>query len=93
MAVQRLWDNLGKTGSRALKGHRGKITAMAVSSNGRWLATASIDNTARLWDLTAATPETTAVVLLGHLGPVSAVAFSPDNRWLATGNFDSTVRI
>jgi WD40 repeat protein len=93
MAVQRLWDNVGKTCSHTLQGHRGKITSMTVSGNGRWLATASLDNTARLWDLTAAAPATTAVVLVGHLGRVSAVAFSPDNRWLATGSFDSTVRL
>ena len=93
LAAQRLWDTIGKSIGQTLRGHEGKITAMAVSSDGHWLATAAADNTARLWDLTATVPVNATMVLTGHLGRISAVAFSADNRWLATGSFDSTVRL
>jgi WD40 repeat protein len=34
---------------RVLRGHRGKITFLSVSPDGRWLATASADQTVRVW--------------------------------------------
>ena len=55
--------------------------------------TGSGDKTARLWDLKAEAPETTARVLKGHEGPVDAVAISPDGRWLVTGSWDKTARL
>jgi WD40 repeat protein len=49
-----------------------------------------LDNTARLWDLSAKDPAANPVVLRGHEGPVDAVAISLDNRWLVTGSWDNT---
>jgi WD40 repeat protein len=46
-----------------------------------------------MWDLLAANPETTEVVLRGHQATVISMAVSPDNRWLVTGSSDKTVRI
>ena len=60
---------------------------------GRWLVTGSGDKTARLWDLKAEHPETTARVLKGHEGSVHAVAISPEGRWLVTGSEDKTARL
>ena len=64
---------------------------MAFSPDGRWLATGSYDNTARLWNV--ADPAAAPIVLQGHEQPVIAVAFSPDGRWLATGSYDNTARL
>ncbi|MGH2592519.1 MAG: WD40 repeat domain-containing protein, partial [Anaerolineae bacterium] len=58
---------------------------------GRWLATGSRDNTARLWSVD--NPAAEPVVLRGHEFSVGAVAFSPDGRWLATGSEDNTARL
>ena len=74
-------------------GHERPVTAVAVSRDGRWLVTGSWDNTARLWDLTAAEPQTTARVLGGHEDIVTAVAISPAGRWLVTGSLDKTARL
>ncbi len=51
------------------------VSAVAFSPDGNAVATASIDDTARIWD--ARTGEELAV-LRGHEDEVDAVAFSPD---------------
>src|SRR3569623_814196 len=89
-AAQYLRDQLGADDGRYLRGHGGKITALAISRKSRWLATASIDNTTRLWGLKSDDAAAQPIVLAGHHGRVSAVSFSPDARWLATGRYDST---
>ena len=73
-----------------LRGHANRVTSAAFSSDGTRLATASWDNTARLWDA-----ETGAeiAVLQGHSGDVRAVAFSPDGTRLATAFDDGTARL
>jgi WD40 repeat protein len=73
-----------------LTGHTDAVRNLAWSPDGRRIATASHDGTARIWD---AASGATVMVLSGHADRVQAVAWSPDAVRLATASRDQTVRI
>jgi serine/threonine protein kinase/WD40 repeat protein len=68
-------------GAPVLAGHAHGITAMSFDVSGRFLATASRDGTARIWDL--ATRSTTTVLL-----PGAAAAVSGGRDWRSLGAAD-----
>ncbi len=75
---------------RPTRGHVGQVCAVAVSPNGRLLASAGVDRTVRVWDLATGRLQHT---LTGHLGAVRTVAFGPDSQRLVSGGNDRTVRV
>jgi len=74
----------------ALQGHYMPLEGLAYSPDGRRLATASWDNTAKLWDTDSGRE---ILTFRGHTDVVRGIAFSPDGRFLATGSYDLTVRV
>ena len=85
-----LWES--RTGKRiaTLSGHNAPISSIAVSQNGTRVATASLDRTARVFDLKRSNQP---VLLTGHEDAVSSVAFSSDGRVIATTGADHTIRV
>ena len=65
--------------------HNANLAFADFDAEGRFLATAGSDGTARVWDV-ASQGE---VARIGH--DVRAVAFSPDGLWLATGDASGMV--
>ena len=75
---------------QVLTGHTGEVTAVAISPDGTWLASASWDWSARTWE--AATGRERAL-LTRHTGAVRGVAIAPDSTWIATCGYENSVRI
>ncbi|MGH8533542.1 MAG: NACHT and WD repeat domain-containing protein, partial [Gammaproteobacteria bacterium] len=69
--------------------HEATVGAVAFSHDGRYLATGSNDNTARVVDVTTGKE----LIRVAHEATVGAVAFSPDGRYLATASEDNTARV
>ncbi len=76
--------------SATWSGHTAPVTSVAVSLDGRFVASGSRDNTIRLWSMPDGEP---LGVLNGHEGVVLRVAFHPDGRRLASCSADGTVRL
>jgi WD40 repeat protein len=72
------------------QGHTGTLTSIAISPDGRTLASGNSDHTIKLWDL-----ETKRELrsIAGHSGFVQSVAFSPDGKTLASGSTDETIKL
>ncbi len=70
--------------------HTSWVAGVAFSPDGRLLATASNDATARVWDPATGNCLRT---LTGHTHVVYDVAFSPEAALLATGSGDQTARV
>jgi hypothetical protein len=72
-----------------LRGHEAWVNSAAFSPDGKWVVTASYDETARVW----ASATGNEMVVLHHEGTVWSAAFSPDGQWVVTAGGDGKVRV
>ncbi|BBE09683.1 WD40 repeat-containing protein [Mycoavidus cysteinexigens] len=71
--------------------HEYWVDSVAFSPDGRWLASGSMDNTMKLWNVLG--NRYLAHTYVGHTGWVRSVAFSADGQWLASGSADRTIKL
>jgi cytochrome c len=84
-----IWTSGRPEPDAVLEGHTAPIVALAASSDGMTLASASWDHTVRLWPLAGGAPR----VLEEHTQNVNGVAFSADGRAVVSVSYDQSVRI
>jgi WD40 repeat protein len=82
-----LWDPRTGRALKTLRGHEDEIVALDFASDGKRVASASLDGTAKIWDVSRQGPP---VILDDHIPGVDPfvveVAFSPDGRTVATSH-------
>lgn len=75
--------------SNRLEKHKDLVMQARFSPDGKTIATASFDKTAKLWSSDGKLIQT----LLGHTGPVVDVSFSPDGKTIASASENGTVKL
>ncbi|MCH8194142.1 MAG: WD40 repeat domain-containing protein, partial [Planctomycetes bacterium] len=73
-----------------LRGHTAFVNQIALSPDGKTLASGGDDSTLRLWDPLSGEE---LVTLRAHSSIIQCLAWSPDGQTLYTGSGDATVRI
>ena len=67
-----------------------RVNSAQFSPDGKYIVTASDDNTARVWDAKTGEPVTEP---LKHEDSVNSAQFSPDGKYIVTASYDYTARV
>ena len=83
-----LWAECRSDELATIGQHDNIVQSVAVSPDGRWVASGGWDGLLKIWALARAATGGQWVSNLSLGGsPISSVAFSPDGRWLAAGSW------
>ncbi|KAL3854443.1 hypothetical protein ACJMK2_013712 [Sinanodonta woodiana] len=91
-----IWNLRTGTASRQLlassgaHAHSREVKAVALSDDGRYLASGSADGTLKVWDMAT---ERLVHALSGHSDEVWCASISPDNEIIVSGSNDGTIRL
>ncbi len=74
------------------RGHHSRVTTVAWSPNGTYIASGSLDKTVHVW---AANPRYSLhpSIYRGHTAGVQSVVWSPDGSRVVSGSLDKTVQV
>ncbi|NEP08594.1 MAG: WD40 repeat domain-containing protein [Okeania sp. SIO4D6] len=76
--------------SLTLSGHKGWVYAVAISSDGKTLASSSYDGTIKIWNLSNGKLLHT---INAHADAIESLAMSPDGKILASGSWDNRIKL
>jgi len=85
-----VWETKSWKPVAELKGHHDGLYCVAISPDGKMLASGSYDQKIKLWDIAK---KTELRQLDGHNGPVHDLAFYPTGKILASASGDRTVKL
>ena len=75
---------------KSLSNHIQSVSSVAISPDGKIVATGSWDKTVKLWNLESGNLVAT---LCGHTDGILSLSFSPDGERIASAGFDKTVKV
>ena len=76
--------------ANTLQGHENSVLSVAISPDGKTIASSGGDRTIKLWNLATGKQISS---LDGHSQQVNVVAISPDGKTLVSGSDDDTIKI
>ena len=85
-----MWNLQQKREEFTLKGHTDVVTCVAITQDGKYLASTSRDQTIKLWNLEEKREEFT---LKGHNDSVYSVALSQNGKYLVSASRDQTIKV
>ncbi len=86
----KIWDPATGNEIKSIAAHEGAVNVIAVSADGKWLASGGADKKVKLWDI----KKGELVKELGaHDGEVTALAFTADGKLLGSGGADKKVKL
>lgn len=91
LATATLWDLISGRPVRSFRGHPARLSSLAISSDGKQLATADTNGAVKLWDVLTG-KQKLALRSQTHRRPVS-ITFSPDGSQLASANESSRITL
>lgn len=81
---------LSLTEWKSLEGHTDRIFALAISPDGKVVATGGKDTKIKLWSIETAKEIKT---MEGHTGCINGLSFSPDGKILASASEDKSIKL
>ncbi|MDA0865953.1 MAG: WD40 repeat domain-containing protein, partial [Cyanobacteria bacterium] len=79
---------------KTLRDHDRAICAVALSGDGKWIASGGVDQTIRIWDIRSGKLlQSLGGLLSGHSDTITALAFHPNSPLLVSTSRDWSVRL
>lgn len=85
-----MWNLSSGQPTRTFNGHSDRLSALAISADGRYLATADVGGVTKIWNVLTGIE---TLVLPKQAQRPNSLAFSPDTRWLVSTDDTSQVRL
>jgi WD40 repeat protein len=89
-STTKIWGRSRRRLIRTYRGHKGPVSALALSPKAYRLATGSTDDTIKIWSPRARRIRRT---LQAGQGGIESLAFAQNGKWLASGGADHSIKV